>query len=234
MADVTTSGNVVFSNGTVNVGVTDGLVSLPAALLDAARGWFAIYYRTGFASTDDPYAGVGLVHFRWNTTDDTQGLSMTYFPGTDVYRANRFGSGISTNVDSAPQSFASGTTKLFIARWTASTFGNAVDGGSFVDVANTFIPSPLRSTFQVGARIAANGSPVNQLASDVMWCAGGTTSFENSNSAQLWALGDIADAGGFPFAYTFFWNCDSVTYDGAPDPPAPQIGLPAVAEPYPF
>lgn len=172
------------------------LVQAPASWLDETQGWAALRVRPGWAAATDPLgAGNDVRVFSWHV-DANNRIELVYEVTTNSWAARRVSGGAGAQANSAAQAFATETEHVVVMAWTATAVKVSIDGGAFVSVANSSIPTLAATTFVLGDRPANDRS----LDGDILWAAFGLGVLTDADAAALHALtrdpspSELADA----------------------------------------
>jgi hypothetical protein len=199
-----------------------GRVQVPAQLVGATRGWFAVRRRMGNAST----VGAGQQNSVW------WGSGSVYIA---LYNSNaNFYMDNSDNSASVVQAYVAGDELTIIGFWTPTQIGISINGGAFVTASTSAPPNPVQTLIDIGRDTV---SASNWMEGDLAWFACGTGTPTNADAAAIHANGHVdpvLDA--LPAAATAMWPAQTGVYEtyvdavatsgaypsGAPNPLAAQ------------
>lgn len=153
-------------------------VQAPVADTNITQGWFATRVRMDEASTAGVNSYLGSVQI-----DNNDRIAM-HANGSTWTIAN-FTSGTNNGVASSTLSYTAGQLVTAVFTWTSTTVSVSLNGGNFVTVARTTIPSGALTAFDIGSVAGAS-----ELDGDVKWAAAGTGTLVNADASTLNTLGN--------------------------------------------
>lgn len=148
--------------------------------LDETQGWVAIRFRIGYAQGSTHPANT--IAFQW--VDDGSNFIILQRTATTTWQCQRRAAAVG-GAAAAALAFSINDKFTIIGKWTATTVSVSINGATFVDAANTAIPT-------LGAAIAyiGNGQAAGQLCSDIFWAALGRGTLTDADAASIYAYGD--------------------------------------------
>lgn len=202
-----------------SVGQVQGL----ASLLNATQSWVAVRCRPEWDAASDPLGnGDNPTVFEW-AVDASNRLRLSFAPlnnsPASVWYADRQTGGAGAGSVSAVQTFTSGQAQLAIFRCTATQAGISVNGGAFVNQANTSIPNLSSITlFDIGTGGSAQTG--HEWDGEILWVTGGTGTLTDADAATLNGYGlvlpslsQITAQLGVAASPTFAWPAATSLYN---------------------
>lgn len=221
---VQTSGAVTFDTegsapaGGAKVEDTDGRVQIPARYLDVTQGAMIFRLQMGWnggAATLNPgivfYLAAdanNFIQLRWDDTLERWELERRTTAGTAEVTVS--------------DTLVLNQKVTVIAKWDEDFVSLSIDGGAFVNVANTRFPAITATLMDLGS----DGSASSQIDSTILWSAGFRGALTNADAADIDAFGDTdPELSQFPAAaeVQFVWWANDKTYFAVGFPRGPSI-----------
>jgi hypothetical protein len=160
-----------------------------ASLLHSDAGWIAARLRMGFPSSScaalvAAQAGGSLGVLQWQ--DSTSNRILCVLTSSRIFQTIRTASGTGSTASSAALAWNTGDFFTIISKWDATTVGISVNGGAFVNTANTNIPALAATQFEIGGRGAASST----IDGDVLWFVTGVGALSDANALSIHGYGN--------------------------------------------
>jgi hypothetical protein len=178
----------------------------PVALIDETQCWAAFRIAYGFASTVTRTSNAYLLDWR----DDANNLLGLWLDTSNKWNAGREVGGVGASAQSAAQVFAADAQATVVFACDAGNVKVSVNGGAFVSVANTSIPTLAAALFDIASQAATA-----HLNGRVLWAAFGKGALANADAAALAALSSSSPSVA-AFSPSAIWPAVTSAYETPP------------------
>ena len=207
---LTTSGSPTFNgDGSCSINSPDRVSCPDVTLVSQAQMWFAMRFKTTWASTD------ANEHTMFRFGPDTNNeLFVQYGAAAAAASAGRDSPFGGPPAVIATPVFASGSTHTVVGFWTGVSVSMSWNGAAFTRTGNYRVPTMTGSTlWDIGQRgYSASG----YIDSAVFWVATGLGTLSDADAATLAGLSDTGNTlANFPLSAMFLWSGIDTTYEFA-------------------
>lgn len=190
-----------------------GRIRAPSSIINATQSWVALRLRPGWAASNEPGGGTGVVRLFQQTVDSNNRITGFYDePSNEVYLFRKL-AGAGTDVHRAA-SFNAGESVTIVYAWTGTQTKVSFNGSAFTTAANSSIPNlSTIPNVDFGSSVGTS----QHFDGDVLWLAAGSGTLTDADAAAFDAFGDgdkpPADTlWGSTATPTFMWSADTDLY----------------------
>jgi len=168
---------------------TGGRIQMPVAdLFTETQGAVFAALNPGWSNANEPGGGTGEAYILSWADDANSRLSLFYGEANNRWESRRVASGTSVS-DTYPAAITQGVTATICYAWEAARVRLSANGGAFISVAGTNIPTLSATSADIGAQ-AVFGGLSRHIASNMRWFATFAGTLTDDDAAALNAFGD--------------------------------------------